>query len=59
MFGDYLGSCENHCFLSQTGEATFWTTFRKTWASFYFTIWSHWLAAGEAEASTQAASLKI
>ena len=29
MFGDFLGSCENHHFLSQTGEATFWATFGK------------------------------
>ena len=41
MFGDFLGSCENHHFLSQTGEATFWATFGKTWATLYFNIWSH------------------
>ena len=41
MFGDFMGSCENHRFLSQTGEATFWVTFAKTWATFYFNIWSH------------------
>ena len=23
LFGDFLGSCENHRFLSQTGETTF------------------------------------
>ena len=23
LFGDFLGSCENHHFLSQTGETTF------------------------------------
>ena len=43
IFGYFLGSCENHCFLSQTGEATFWATFVKTWTTFYFNIWSHWL----------------
>ena len=31
------------CFLSQTGLATFWATFRKTWATFYLSIWSHCL----------------
>ena len=29
MIGDFLGSCENHCFLSQTGEATFWQLLEK------------------------------
>ena len=43
MFGDFLGSCEIHCFLRQTGDATFWATFGKSWATFYFSIWSHWL----------------
>ena len=37
MFGDFLGNSENHCFLCQTDRATF----GKTWATFYFTIWSH------------------
>ena len=36
MFGYFLVSCENHNFLSQTGEANFWATFVKTWASFLF-----------------------
>ena len=39
----FLGSCENQPFYSQTGVATFWVTFGKTWATFYFNIWSHWL----------------
>ena len=26
MFGDFLGRCENHCFVSQTGVATFGAT---------------------------------
>ena len=43
MFCDFLCSCENHHFLSQTGEATFWVTFGETWATFYFKIWSHCL----------------
>ena len=38
MFGDILGSCENHRFLSRTGEATFWAFFGKTWATFSFKI---------------------
>ena len=38
MFGYLLVSCENHRFLSQTGEATL----TKTWATFYFNIWSHY-----------------
>ena len=42
MIGDFLGSCENHCFLSHTGEANFGETFGKTWATFNFNIWSHW-----------------
>ena len=42
MFDDFLDSCENNRFLSQTGDATFWATFVKTWATFYFNIWSHW-----------------
>ena len=37
MFGDFLGSFENHCFLSQTGEATFWATIWKNWATFVST----------------------
>ena len=37
----FLGSCENQPFYSQTGVATFWVTFGKTWATFYFNIWSH------------------
>ena len=41
MFGDFLGNCENHHILSQTGEVTFWATFRKTWATFNFKIWSY------------------
>ena len=41
LFSDFMGSLKKHCFLSQTGEATFWTTFVKTWATFYFNIWSH------------------
>ena len=36
MFGGSLGSHEMHCFLSQTGSATCWVTFGKTWATFYF-----------------------
>ena len=43
MFVDFLGKCENYRFLSQTGEATFWATFGKTWATFYFNIWSHYV----------------
>ena len=42
MFGDFLASCENHCFLRQTDLATFWATFGKTWATFNFNILSHW-----------------
>ena len=42
MFGEFLDSCENHCFLSQTREANFWATFGKTWATYYFNIWPHW-----------------
>ena len=41
MFGIFLGSCENHCFLSKTGEATFGATFGKTWASFISTLSGH------------------
>ena len=41
MLVDFLGICEKHCFFSQTGQATFWATFGKTWATFYFNIWSH------------------
>ena len=41
-FGDFLGSCDDNCYLNQTGQATFWATFGKTWAIFYFNIWSHW-----------------
>ena len=41
MVGDFLGSCENHRFLNQTGEATFWETFGKAWATFYSNVWSH------------------
>ena len=41
MFGDFLVSCENHHLLSKIGKATFWATFGKTWATFYFNIWSH------------------
>ena len=41
MFDDFLGSCENHWFLTKTGQATFWAAFGKTWATFYFNIWSH------------------
>ena len=37
MFGDFLGSCNDNCFLNQTSDATFWATFGKTWATFYFT----------------------
>ena len=44
MSGDFLGSGEKHCFLSQTGEATFWATFGKTWATFFFNIWSRWFS---------------
>ena len=38
MFGDFLGSCENECFLSQTGQTTIRSTFGKTWASFISTF---------------------
>ena len=41
MYGDFLGSYENHRFLNQTGEASFWATFGKTWATFYSNILSH------------------
>ena len=41
MMSDFLGRCENLCFISQTGEATFWAPFATTWATFYFNIWSH------------------
>ena len=37
MFVDFLGSFEKHCFSSETGEATFWATFGKTWATFIST----------------------
>ena len=40
MFGNILGRCENHRFLSQTGEVTFWATFKTTWVTFYSNIWS-------------------
>ena len=26
----------------KTAVATFWATFVKIWATFYFGIWSHW-----------------
>ena len=29
MFGEFLGSCENHRILSQPGEATFCATWKK------------------------------
>ena len=29
IVGDFLGSFEKHCFLSQTGLATFWATIGK------------------------------
>ena len=45
MFGYFLSSCENHRFLSQSGEDTFWATLGKTWASFHFSIWSHWCSS--------------
>ena len=45
IFGDILGSCEKHCSLSQTGQATFWSTFGKTWATFS-SIFGH-TGAGE------------
>ena len=37
---DFWGSCENHHFLSLTGETTFSAACRKTWATFYF----HWVS---------------
>ena len=43
MFGDFLGSFENHCFLSPTGEPTFGASFWKNLGYFYFNIWSHCL----------------
>ena len=36
MFADFLGSFQNHCFLSQTAEATFWVTFWKNLGYFLF-----------------------
>ena len=36
MFGNFLGSCKNFSFLSQSGKATF----GKTFVTFYFNIWS-------------------
>ena len=41
ILGDFLGSCDYHCFLSQTVEASFCAIFAKIWASFNFNIWSH------------------
>ena len=41
MFGDFWGSFENHCFLSQTGESTFWAIFGKTWATLISNIRPH------------------
>ena len=38
MFSDILGSFENHCFLSQAGEATFWATFGK---NFGYSLFQH------------------
>ena len=36
MFGDFLGSCENHRILSQTVEATFWATLGEKLGYFLF-----------------------
>ena len=41
MFSGFLGSCENHRFLTRTGEAILLATFGKTWATFNCNIWSH------------------
>ena len=29
-------------FLSKNYYGSFWATFGKTWATFYFNFWSHW-----------------
>ena len=42
MFGDFLGSCERHCFLSRTGQLL-----KKTWATFLF---QHLVASMQAKA---------
>ena len=39
---DFLGYFEKHPFKIKTAMTTFWATYGKIWALFYFKIWSHW-----------------
>ena len=42
MDSDFWAILKNLQFQEKTALATFWATFGKIWATFYFNIWSHW-----------------
>ena len=41
MYGDFCAILKNIPFQAKTDLSTFWPTFGKIWATFYFSIWSH------------------
>ena len=51
MFADFLGSFQNHCFLSQTAEATFWVTF---WKNLGYFLFQHLVTLGTMQADLSA-----
>ena len=38
----FLGYIEKHNILVKTAVGIVWATFGRIWATFYFTLWSHW-----------------
>ena len=43
IYDNLLGYSGNHNTLVKTTVAPFGPTFWKTWATFYFNVWSHWV----------------
>ena len=43
IYDNFLGYSGNHNTLVKTTVAPFGPTFWKTWATFYFNVWSHWV----------------
>ena len=47
MYGDFLVYFENNTFKEKNCCGYFWATLGKIWATFYLSIWSHWLLGRE------------
>ena len=59
IFRILWGICEKLYFFRKPAVDTFWATFGSNWATFYFNIWSPWLADGKGSTNRERHLQKI